>query len=208
MELEKIWKTYNISFVLVLPIFNFLFKNIKTKTGHKLSIYTLCSKCGLLNTYLLNKNGNYDNCLKLVFDSNKLLEADLSNDLNKPVTNFLEILISSEFFITVSYVEKYIIVYMKIDQKWDEDIYHIINSQYSRISSNYFENILHKGVYFLSEDPIINYIYINNIPAKIIKKHEDLEKKINLIFNSDLKLSEVFSKFDIEKESFLLKKLI
>jgi len=207
MELEKIWNTYNISFILILPIFNKIFHGIKSKNNHNISVYTLFSKCGLINTYLLNDKGKYNNNIRLLFDKKLLLSCNIKEDVDKPVTNLLDILTNSEYFSTLIEMDDYIVIFLNIGDFWEKDIQLIMNSEYSKVSDEYYNYVIHKGIYSLAENDIINYIFIKNIPAKIIKKHEDLEKQIHKIFNSNEKLEELFPKFDVEKESLILKNI-
>jgi hypothetical protein len=207
MEIEKIWKQFNISFILVLPLFKGIIENIKTKENYNISIHSLFYEYGLINCYLLNNKSKYNGYLRLVFKKESILVCDLLDKLDKPIASLLDLIISSKYFDTIKDTDDYIIIYLKIDNKWNKDIKHIINSQYSKVSSEYKNYITYTGMYSLSENDIINYLYLKNIPAKIIIKHKSLQDNIISIFNYDSKddLPEVFTSFDIKKESLNLK---
>jgi len=208
MELEKIWKTYNISFILILPLFKNIIQHIKTKNNYNVSIHSLFCEYGLINCYLLNSKSEYDGYLKLVFSKNKVLTNDLLDKIDKPVASLLDLLISSKYFYTLKELENYVIIYLKIDNHWEKDITHIMNSEYSKVSKEYKEFITYKGSYVMSDDDIINYLYLKNIPAKIIIKHESLHDIIKKVFKVDksFQLEEVFIGFSKEKESLILNK--
>lgn len=208
MELEKIWKTYNISFILILPLFKNIIQHIKTKNNYKVSIHSLFCEYGLINCYLLNSKSEYDGYLKLVFSKNKVLTNDLLDKIDKPVASLLDLLISSKYFYTLKELENYVIIYLKIDNYWEKDITHIMNSEYSKVSKEYKEFITYRGSYVMSDDDIINYLYLKNIPAKIIIKHESLHDIIKKVFKVDksFRLEEVFIGFSKEKESLIINK--
>ena len=95
--------------------------------------------------------------------------------------------------------------YLKIDNRWLKDIQLIEESNYSKVSKEYKEEVLYQGVYELSDEPIIDYIYIKNIPAKILNKHESLLTAINEIFKTSYELHQVdnlFDEFNIKKETY------
>ena len=210
MELIKLWSKFNISYILVLPLFNKILKNIKTRNNTNISIQGIFYEYGLLNSYLLNSLSKYTNNLRLVFDKKKLLESNLVDKLNTPLTSLLDIIVNSEYIESVKEYPNHIVIILKIDDKWSNDIRHIINSSYSLVTSEYKDAITYKGNYILQDDDAINYLYIKNIPAKIAGKHASLEKSIREIFNIDDKviLDELFPQFDVKKETFLLPKIL
>ena len=175
MELEKIWTKFNISFILILPIFKKLFYNCKHKSGYNVSIHTFLYDIGLIDTYLLDK---------LLLDN-------------------LELLINFEDFSNIEITDKYIIIALSINDRWKKDIVKIKQSKYSQVSEDYKNFILNKGIYHLSNEPIVNYLAIENVPVKIIKKHLKLEESIKFLFNMNHNevLSELFPKFNIINES-------
>lgn len=198
MELEKIWKNFNISFILVLPLFKDILNNIKTKQGYNISIHSLFYEYGLLNCYLLDSNSKYTGTIRLLFEKSKILESTLVNNIDKPVNSLLDLLINSKYFYNIKNYEKYIIIYLKIDEVWEEDIHQIIRSNYSKVSQEYKNCILYKGEYELINNNTINYLYLKNIPAKITSKHKSLEDDIKNLFNisSELEIKELFPEFN------------
>ena len=198
IELEKIWTKFNISFILVLPLFKNILNNIKTKQGYNISIHSLFCEYGLINCYLLTNTCKYDSTIRLLFDKSKILESTLVDNIDKPINSLLDLMISSEYFYDVKNYEDYIVIYLKIDKKWEEDIKKIINSKYSKISKEYKDFILYTGEYQLIENNTINYLYLKNIPAKIVNKHKSLEEDIRALFQTpkDFKINELFPIFN------------
>jgi hypothetical protein len=210
MELERIWKNFNISFILVLPLFKDILENIKTKQGYSISIHSLFYEYGLLNCYLLNNNSKYTGTIRLLFEKSKILESTLVNNIDKPVNSLLDLLINSKYFYDIKNYEKYIIIYLKIDKIWEKDIYQIMKSNYSKVSQEYKNRILYKGEYELINDSTINYLYLKNIPAKITSKHKSLENDIKNLFkiSSEIEVQELFPEFnENNKESINILKL-
>ena len=91
MELEKIWKTYNISFILILPLFKNIIQHIKTKNNYNVSIHSLFCEYGLINCYLLNSKSEYDGHLKLVFSKNKILKVFVCRSYVLPIAKKVNI---------------------------------------------------------------------------------------------------------------------
>ncbi len=203
MELTKIWERFNISFILILPLFKGIIDNIKSKDNHNISIHSLFYEYGLINCYLLDKNLHYDGTIKLVFDKKKVLICDLLDKIDKPLASLLDVLISNKYFVTIRDVDDYIIIYLKVDKIWDKDIKYIIKSKYSKVSEDFKDFITYKGSYSLSSNTIINYLYLKNVPAKIVIKHKSLQEAILDIFKmpKDSDLPEVFPEFSKERES-------
>lgn len=205
MDLEKIWMKFNVSFVLILPIFTDIIKHIKSKDGYNISIHSLFYSAGLLNTYRFEKPESNIDCLKLVFDKNKLLHYVLYDVVDKPIKSLLDLITCSRYFVNLKMNDRYVVVYLKIDDIWRRDVELIEKSKYNKVSNEYKEEVLYDGVYELSAEPIIDYIYIKNIPAKILSKHESLLVMINELFNTKYKMDDVedlFDEFNIKKETY------
>lgn len=207
MIIEKIWKNYNISFILILPLYKDIIRNIKDKNDYNITIQSLFYNCGLINTYLLNTKGEFDKTLKLVFKKDMLLNSNLTDVLNKPVSNLLDLILSSKYFNTIRDTEDHLIIYLDIDNKWLKDIDKIVQGKYTEVSNEYKKFITYEGTYKLSGDDLIDYLYISNLPAKITNKHNSLEKLIKDIFKVEETeiLDEVFPIFDRKKETLNLK---
>jgi hypothetical protein len=206
MKFEKIFKKYNTSLVLILPIFKKIIQHVKNRYNQNYSIQGLFCQYGLINTYLYNTNG-FNGTLKLLFDSNKLLDCKLKAQVQQPINNLLDLIINSEYFYSIVYREKHILIELKIPEEFLNDIKLIENSQYSKVSDKYKEYIKYVGSYILTEDDVLNYLYIENIPSKIIEKKKSLEDIIRKTFGLDTSISseeleEYYSQFNKKKETY------
>jgi hypothetical protein len=209
MEITNIIKRFNISFVLILPLFRSIISNIKLNKGKSYNIQGLFYECGLINTYLYDKYDLYDGYLRILFDKKKLLSHEIIDENLSKKFSLLELIISSKFFYTLKEYDKYIVIYLKIDEIWSQDITKIIQSHYSKVSDNYKEYVKNIGIYKLTNDDSINYLYITNLPAKIVLKNKKLEDAIKKLYNVDvdLKNCEYFQLFNKEKECLKIKNL-
>jgi hypothetical protein len=198
--IENIWKKYNVSLVLILPIFQKIIQNITNRYNQKFSIQGLLLENGLINTYLYDYKGYFNGTLKLKFDAEKILDCKLQSKVKNPITNLLDILINNQYFKNVIHRQEYIIIELTIPDEFLEDIQKIENSKYSKVSVNYKKEIEYKGNYILTNDDLVNYLYIENLPAKITGKKKSLEDDILKIFNAQIDLNEVYIEFDKTKE--------
>lgn len=203
---EDFYTKYNISFLFVLPLFKDIIYNIRNKSNKKYNIYGLFCDCGLLNTYLLNKNSEFDNIFTLVFDQKTLLNTMLTDNINVKVYNLLDLLINYKYFHNIKKVDDKIIVEFIIDEKWNKDINLIMSSSYSKLSLEYKKEIVNDGRYLLSNKEDITYLYIENIPAQIVYKTKFAEDIIKKVFNIEkIELEEYFNSFSKERETYDLK---
>lgn len=205
MEIEKIWKKFNISFILILPIFNDIVRYIKSKDGYNISIHSLFYSAGLINTYRFESPESNIDCLKLVFNKEQLLHYTLYDVIDKPIKSLLDLITCSSYFVNLKISDKYIVIYLKIEDKWKNDITFIEKSDYTKVSKRFKDEVLYEGVYELGDDDVINYIYIKNLPAKIVNKHKSLLTIINEIFNTSHEIHEIdnlFDEFNKEKETY------
>lgn len=202
--LENIFKTYNSSFVFVLPLFKDILSNVRSIKKQKFNIHGLFCDYGLINTYLLNSKGEYDGKLRLLFNANKLVNANLENKLDSLSYNLLDVILNSQFFENILRFEDKVIIELKINKEWEEDVKKIMESSYSLVSKKYKDYILNDGKYLLSSDKNINYLYIDNIPAQIVNKTEMMREEIIKTFNlegNNQDIKEYFNQFLIEKET-------
>jgi hypothetical protein len=201
MIYRELWNKCNVSTVLILPIFSDLLKNIRsTDNNAEYSIHGLFYDCGLINAYLYEEDVSYDNTLKLLFDRETLMNTQIF--INKPVPTLFDLLVNSKYFKKVKVNGEFIVIYLKIDRKWDNDIKEIISSNYSKVSEKYKELLLLKGSKVLSSNKVIDYLFLKNIPAKIVYKSNKLEDVLKEIFSFSEPIDgEYFIKFNFLNET-------
>lgn len=201
MIYRELWNRCNVSSVLILPIFSDIIKNIRSSDSNaEYTIQGLFYDCGLINAYLYEEDVAYDNTLKLLFDKEVLLNTEIFT--NKPINTLFDLLISYKHFKKIKTDNNFIIIYFEIDSKWNSDINHIVSSNYSKVSEEYRKLLLLKGVKVLSKNKVIDYLFLKNIPAKIVYKSNKLETVLKeiLSYNEEIK-GEYFIKFNILNET-------
>lgn len=201
MIYRELWNKCNVSTVLILPIFSNLLKNIRsTDNNAEYSIHGLFYDCGLINAYLYEEDVSYDNTLKLLFNRETLMNTQIF--INKPIPTLFDLLVNSKYFKKVKVDGDFIVIYLKIDGKWDNDIKEIISSNYSKVSEKYKELLLLKGSKVLSTNKVIDYLFLKNIPAKIVYKSNKLEDVLKEIFSINEPIDgEYFIKFNFFNET-------
>lgn len=203
MEYREIWKKYNVSTILILPVLTSIIENIKTKTNNEYSIHSLFVYCGLINCYLYRKTETSGQFLYLVFDKQKLTNTELF--INNPYATLLDILINSKYFSNIITKNDNIIIQMKIDPLYLNDVLLISQSLYSKVSDLYKELLILKGNKVKINDSTMNYLVLKNIPAKIVYKNEKLEKVLQEICNHHEKIKgELFVEFEKYRETLMI----
>ncbi len=211
MTYRELWNKCTVSSVLILPLFNDILSNVKSKEANaEYSLQGLCYDNGLINCYLFEKvDDNYDRTLKLLFKKYELCNNEIF--LNKPLPTLFDLLVNCKYFSKINIKEDEVIIYLSIDHKWDNDINKIINSRYSAVSEEYKETIKYFGTKVNSKSEVIDYLFLKNIPAKIVLKHKSLEEVLREILSPESKYKkdkfleeidgEYFVEFDKIKES-------
>jgi hypothetical protein len=198
---RDLWNKCNVSSVLILPIYSDILKNIRSlENNAEYSIHGLFYDCGFINAFLYEENVSFNDTIKLLFNKDELMNNKLF--INKPFTTLFDILINSKYFKGIKNKEEFVIVYFKIDPKWKKDINFIISSNYSNVSEEYKKLLLLKGTKVLSNNKVIDYLFLKNIPAKIVYKSNKLENVLKeiLCYNDDIQ-GEYYIKFDINRET-------
>ena len=208
--LEKIWRTFNTSCLLVLPIYSRILKDnaYKKNKNIKIPFIQLCLELGLIQTYL-------EDDYILLFDKKKVMSEDLIIDSNS--TSFSEIIISCEYFQKMVYVDdEYIAYSLSIPDNYKTDIRFIKNSKYSKVSKEYKSELLitQNKIMNLS-NKLSNSITSYNIPYGVVSRSKHIGKSIIDIFTvpgtkAPLKLDktyEVYPEFNSIRETFNPEKL-
>ena len=186
---------------MILPLFSDIIKNVRSKENNaEYSIHGLFYDCGLINTFLYEEDKPFDGTLKLLFDKKTLMNKEIF--INKPIPTLFDLLINSKHFVKVKNDDPFIIVYFKIDKKWLPDINLITSSNYSKVSEDYKKSLLLSGKKVLSKSKVIDYLFLKNIPAKIVYKSDKLEDVLKEVLSYNDKIDgEYFIKFNVLNET-------
>ncbi len=177
--LREIWKTFNVSLVMVLPIFWAITENVFSKREKiKFPFVQLALEYGLLNTYIL-REGRYRNKLYLLFDKEKF-SKDKGITLSK-YFSMCELLMDCEYFSSVEVFTDYVVVGLDIPEKYTKDIKMIELGSYSSLSKEYKNEIYFKNKisnYPNGESKFAKYIIANDLPYAIAIKDVVLREEL------------------------------
>lgn len=205
--LREVWKNYNVSCVMVLPLFNTITDDIRYKnTAHTGYPFTqLCIDYDLEDTYLYaDESKEFDGYLYLCFNSD-LVTKNLSLTNSKYYSLF-EMIVDSGFYssdnlIKISDSGK-IIIPLKVPKRFYKDIKKIEKSQYSKLSKAYKNEIKIKCKRIPQLEGVISSIgsYISKsdlayaISVRGIHVKEELEKFLNTKIHLDSEVYPVLNK--------------
>lgn len=203
--LRDIWKNFNVSLVMVLPIFWKITDDIFSKKENiKYPFSQLVFEYGLLNTFLF-RNQKFTGELYLLFDKQKF-----TNNLGITRSKYFsmcELLLDSEYINTCELYNDYVLIGLKIPKKYHEDIGAIIRGKYTETSKEYKDELyLKKRLTYIpdSVNEIGRYIIINDLAFAISIRSphikEELESVIGEVKGS---VKEYYQDFNKDKENFV-----
>lgn len=207
---DNIIKNINVSTIMILPIFQSILNEYNKKKSRNAvyTVITLFYEYGLQNCYLYdNVDPIYNSTLKLVFNKEKLMTKIKDN--KKSYFSLFDIITLSSFFVKLEELSSdEVIIYLRIDKKWEEDVRLIEQSNYSKVSKEYKEAIKFDSKYNveLSSNKDANTIVIENLGANIAYKTKELQESINKLYDTKVNnVEEVYKKFDKNKETIIIK---
>lgn len=119
-----------------------------------------------------------------------------------------DIITLSAYFVKLENInEEEVVIYLKIDKKWEDDIKLIEESNYSKVSKDYKEEIKFSpsNRVELSSNTDANTIVIENLGANIAYKTKELQKSINNLYDTNVHDSdEIYKKFNKDKETITI----
>lgn len=196
---------YNISTLLILPLFNKFAKIFKTSDNNQHNIFSLLFDRGLVKAYLFIEGEELiKTCytLKLVFKKSGISKP-IDNTNNH--YNLLDILVHHKLVSHIEGFNKHTLIELIIPEKYSSDIVQIINSNYSGVSEEYKECISMKGMNVVPTDETSLFMLVNNLPLSIINKSNKLVTYINQIYRTNInkeEIKELLPIFDLKKETY------
>lgn len=202
VTLKDIWKNYNISTVMLLPLFNDIYKGIKStgKSNVEYTFLQLCFEYGLINTYLHTEGKTHYLILK--FDVN---EVNQNNNLTaSKYYSFNDLIIDSKEFTYVRNInDKEVLYYLKIPAKFSKDIELIRQSKYSETSDEFKNAIRVKGEKIpKTSNEIGVFIAASNLGFSICMKHKFIKQFVEDLVGRQLDENmELYTAYDPDKET-------
>lgn len=203
--LKEVWGNYNISTVMVLPLFWKISHDVLSKReGIRFPFLQLAFEYGLINTFLF-KDGVMDGNLYLLFkkeDILKNLELTRSDHLS-----LFDLISSSEYYSYLENIDNFVLIGLKIPSQYLSDIDKIIAGKYSEISKEYKNEIYLKNKY--THIPITNhkvavYMLTNDlayaISIKALHLKRDLDEALGIDLDSNM---EFFNIINLDNENFI-----
>lgn len=202
--LRQIWKKYNVSTVIILPLFWDITTNIissnKKHNGLRIPFIQLCIEYGLKNTYLY-KNKKFTGNLYLVFDK-KEFNKDKKLTTSK-YKSMCELLLDCNYFSEIEITSDEVIIGLEIPKRFLGDIIVIEQGMYSKVSPVYKEEIkIKQKLVPITSNELAMYISKKNLGYSICNRHilikQELERQLKIKIDET---SEYYEKFSARKEN-------
>jgi hypothetical protein len=207
--IREIWRKYNVSTIMILPIFWRISKNINSKKEDiHFPFLQLAFEYGLINTFLY-KNKKDNNTLYLLFDKQQFIT---DKQLTKsPYYSMCELLLDCEYYDSLEMYNDYVLFGLKIPEEYLDDIEKITEGKYSLVSEKYKEELHFKTKTShipYTDNKTAIYIIKYDLPFAVTVKGIRLKDELDEVMKIDLSTDmEFYSKFNPEKENFTPKAL-
>lgn len=214
VTIEDLWKSMNISSLLILKLFDSICASCNWRSDDKIRvpIHYMCYEYGMKNCKLYDKN-------ELVLQFN----ADIALKDQKITTSnyytFIDRLIDCEYYNFTLRKGNDLYVGLEIPKEFKEDIELVKSSRYSKVSENFkskmlmdYSKIDSKTIVPNINNKIYKHIVAKNIPARIVFKNKKLlNELINVLnlenFDHDNPSQEFYIKWNPEKEELTKKQM-
>lgn len=209
--LRNIWKNFNVSLVMVLPLFWKITDDIRWKREKKIKypFMQLAFEYGLLNTFLY-RDSKFTGNLYLLFDREIFNRSMTVTD--SKYYSLCELLVDCEYFNGLEVHNDYIVVLLRIPDKFHNEINTIMRGKYSELSSEYKDELYFKKKFSFipkSDNETGVYIITNDLAYAISIKAQHLRDQLEDIIGaiSDTTESEFYIAPDADKENLSIKTL-
>lgn len=205
--IREVWKTVNISTLLILPIFDDIVKGSTTrkKPFVPFCFLSLCFEYGLQKAYLFREEDVSTDHLYLVFDSTVLEDKKLTNSSYYSLSDRL---INCKYYERIERHYDYIIVTLRIPEHYKQDVRTIISGNYSKVSKEYKELLRVKYVVVPRwNHPISTYLIRKNFAYGVVSKNTHLKKEMANVLGDFPTQQEFYEYFEKQKETLILAKL-
>ena len=202
MSIEQVWKKYNVSTVMVLPLFWDITRNIFARgTTTVYPFPQLCLEYGLINTFLL-KDGKYDGCLHLLFDNDYFIQdLDLTTSI---YFSMCELLVDCDYFRDINVINEGILISLKIPGRFRKDITeNILEGKYSKLSDDYKREIKIKEHSIpIGDNKLAIYMSTNDLAYAVAIRAKHIKEEIEKVLDMEISVKdEFYEKFNEDKET-------
>jgi len=209
--IKKVWQNFNVSTVVVLPLFNYLTKNVYFKSPTKEVITTtvfpfnqLCIEYGLIDCFLYkDMSKKFDGNLYLVFDKKRANKnLNITNSVHHCIIDFIVNFKETEY---IKFTKNVVILGIRIPEEYHNDIKLIEESKYSEVSENYKMGLKIKNSRVPKIDGLLNslgsYINIKDLGYAIVIKANHIKKSLEEALDQEINSeNEFYIKFKGYKE--------
>lgn len=205
--IREIWKNVNISTLLILPVFDDIVKGTTTKKKPfaPFCFLSLCYEYGLQKAYLFREEDVSINHLHLVFNSSVLEDKGLTNS---KYYSLVDRLVNCEYYERIERHKDFIIVTLKIPDKYREDVRIIISGNYSKVSEDYKQLLRVKyNVIPRWSHPIGTYLTKKNFAFSVVSKKTHLKEAMVDVIGDFPNAQEFYEYFEKQKETLILAEL-
>lgn len=201
--LREVWKKYNKSFLLILPLFWELTKGVRNLYSNaEYNVSQLLLEYGLINTYLYREKPVYDGKLHLVFD--KKLFIKKFYEINTPYYSLCELILDFKYFDGFHMDTDYIVITLNLPAWANKDIEIIEKSKYSKVGEEYRNAVTTKqSTVPKSSTELIDFIARSNFASGIIERTKIMKERLEDVLDVTLSEDDEFlGEFNKEQECF------
>lgn len=203
--LRDVWKNFNVSLVMILPIFWQITDNVFSKREKiKYPFVQLALECGLLNTFIL-RDDKYNGKLYLLFDKEKF-NSPQNITLSK-YYSICELIVDCKYFYSIEVTTDYVLIGLTVPKEYVHDIDKILNGDYSKLSKAYKDELYFRkriAHYPNGENKYGTYIIANDLAYAISIKDVGLRDELKDIIGYDVHVDEYYPAADKKKENLTI----
>lgn len=196
--LGKIFK-FNISYILILPLFDQFNIKILSSQNNLLSLALIqyLKIFGVNNTYLYYKD--YENYLWFkAKEPTDLIDRITIDELNP---NDIEKVLSTRFDIIKEVYPNHVLFGIKIPDKFYNDLNLIKKNNFYSLSNLYYNEILFRNTIYYYDDSIQSTLVHHQFTKNVIRNSPKLKEVFEEYFKLDLKGKQLLGRFNKEDET-------
>ena len=194
-------KNVNTSAILILPLYQKILKTGTYKdTNRNYPFIQCCFDNGFINSYLYKNKSRKISHINLVFEKSKITKKPEWGNID--YTSINEMLISCDYFESLSIFNDLIVYRLKLPERFLGDIKLITQSRYSETSLGYKSQMNLPTTYVKeNSSPIGYYLVQNNLSKAVLYKARVIKEILEDFFGDPVDSPELWSEFNLNKET-------